>query len=110
MHCPGLGERAIAVEVDFVARANVALKGGRPGERAAERSARIRDCILVDILQRGEIDRCSVSPPERRLLDQFAVTPGSPGLDAEAARDAGHQRGLNAADPVVAAIDGRYHG
>src|ERR1700732_2720667 len=105
MHRAELSERVIAVEGDLVARAHVALKGRRPGERAAEYPARIRNCLLVEVLQRAEVDRCSVSPNEGHLLAQLAVIPGATGLDAEPVRNAGHQGGLNAANPVITTVD-----
>src|ERR1700676_2122634 len=110
MHCPELRKRVIAVEIDLVACANVALKSGRSGQRAAEYPARIRDCALAGIMQRAEIDRRPVAPAERRLLDQRAVIPGAAGLDAEPARDAGLQRGFNAAHPIVTPVEGRCEG
>src|ERR1700680_1085238 len=105
MHCADLSEFVIAVEGDLVARANVALKGRRPGERAAEYPARIGNFLSDEVRQSAEVDRCSVSPQECRLLDQLAVTPGATGRDAEPARDAGDQRSLNTADPVITSVD-----
>src|SRR5260221_6668249 len=105
MHRVDLSELVIAVDGDLVARANVALKGRRPGERAAEYPAWIGDCLFGEVLQCAEVDRCAVSPQECRLLDQLAVIPGPTGRDAEPALDAGHQRGLNTTDPVITSVD-----
>src|SRR5882757_9720869 len=98
MHCADLGERVITVQRKVVARADVPLKQRRPGERLAEYPARIRNFRSAVAMQRAEVDRCSVSPQECRLLDQLAAIPGASGLDAEPGRDAGHDGGLNAAD------------
>src|ERR1700730_5098370 len=105
MHCADLSERVIAVEVDLVARADVALKWRRSRERAADYPARIRNFRSAVAMQHAKVDRCSVAPQKCRLLDQLAVIPGAGGLDAEPTRDAGHQRGLNAADPVITTVE-----
>ena len=69
MHRVDLSERVIAVERELIARADVALKGGRSRERTAEYPARIWNFLSPRGLQRAEVDRCSVGPQECRLLD-----------------------------------------
>ena len=46
MHRVDLSERVITVERELITCADVALKGRRPGERAAEYPARIRNVLL----------------------------------------------------------------
>src|SRR6204780_4927524 len=99
MHRIDLGERGIPVERELITCANVALKGGRPGERAAECPARIWN------VQRAEVDRSSVLPQECRLLDQLTVIPGHARLEGEPGRDAGHARGFHATHPVVTTVE-----
>src|SRR5436853_6769001 len=105
MHCADLSERVVAVKRKVIPRADVALKGGRPGERAAECPARIRKLPSARALQRAKVNRCSVRPQECRLLEQLAVIPGGTGLDGEPgcnARDAG---GFNTPYSVVTTVE-----
>src|SRR5579862_6947885 len=94
-----LSERVIAIQRELVARADVALKWRRPGERAAECPARIRK------RQRVKVDWCSISPQKRGLLDQFAVIPGGARFDGESGRDAGRGGGLHAAHPIATTVE-----
>src|SRR5271165_4744676 len=105
MHDAELAERVITVESKLVARTDIGLQGGRARERTAELAARIRDLPSARSLQRSEVDRCPVCPEELRCLNQLAVVPGAAGFDAEPAREASHERGLEAAHPVIAAVD-----
>src|SRR5277367_4894199 len=99
MHRVDLSERGITVDRELVSCADVALKGGRPGERAAECPARIRN------LKRAEVNLRSVLPQECRLLDQLAVIPGRARLNGEPGRHARHARGFHAAHPVVTTVE-----
>ena len=72
MHRVDLSERVKAVERNFVLRANIALKGGRAGERAAECTARVRKVGP----ERTKVDGCSISPQKDGLPDRFALIPG----------------------------------
>src|SRR6266850_5909143 len=94
MRCADLSERVIAVERELIARADATLKGGRPGERAAEYRAWIRNFPSARGLQRAKVDRESVRPQECRFLHQLAVIPGGAGLDAEAGGDVRHAGGF----------------
>src|SRR5580704_8736717 len=100
MHCADLSEHVIAVKRILIPRADVDLKGGRPGERAAQCPAWIRN------RQRAKVDRCSVRPQEWRLLHQLALIPGGASLDGEPGGEAGCAGGLNAAYPVITTVDG----
>src|ERR1700722_8488226 len=99
MHRIDLSERGITVERKLVMCADVALKGGRPGERAAECPARSWK------MKCAEVNRSAVLPQECRLLDQLAVTPGRARLEGEPGRDAGHARGFHAAYPVFTTVE-----
>src|ERR1700693_439739 len=105
MHRADLSERVVAIEREVVTDAKVTLERRRPGERTAECPARIRSSPTIKGPQLAEIDRCSVSPQEGRLLDQLAMISGASGLDAEPARDAGYEGSLNSAHPVVTAVE-----
>src|SRR2546430_13010465 len=76
MRSAELRERVIPVESELISRADAALKGGRPGERAAEYPAWIRNFPSARGLQRAKVDRYSVGPQECRFLHQLAVIPG----------------------------------
>src|ERR1700737_4479610 len=106
MHRADLSEHVIAVERELIPHADVALKGRRPGERAAQCPARIGDFLSACALQRAKVYRCSVRPQKCHLLDQLAVIPGGTGLDGEPGRDAGHAGGFNAAHPLVTTVEG----
>src|SRR5271170_4591015 len=97
MHSVDLCERRITVECELVTCADVALKGGRPGERAAECPARIRKLLSSRGVKRAEVNRIPGLPQECRLLDQLAVIPGRARLDGEPGRDARGARGFHAA-------------
>src|SRR5271155_3981038 len=99
MDCIDLSERGITVERKLVTCADVALKGGRAGERAAERPARIRK------LQCAEVNRSAALPQEWRLLDQLAVIPGRARLEGEPGRDARHARSFEATHAVVTPVE-----
>src|ERR1700678_2095484 len=99
MHRIDLSKRGITVERELVTCADVALKGGRPGERAAECPARIWN------VRCAEVNRSAVLPQECRLLDQLAVIPGRARLEGEPGRDAGHARGFHATHPVVTPVE-----
>src|SRR5205823_8086923 len=96
MHCADLSERVVAVESELISRADAALKGGRPGERAAEYPAWIRNSPSARGLQRAKVNRYSVRPQECRFLHQLAVIPGGTGLDVEPGGDVRHAGGFNA--------------
>src|SRR6267378_7357762 len=106
MRCADLSERVISVERKLIPRADAALKGGRPGERAAEYPAWIRNFPSARGLQRAKVDRCSVRPQECRFLHQLAVIPGGAGLDAEPGGDVRHAGGFDAPHPVVTTVEG----
>src|SRR5580693_1155569 len=104
MHRIDLSERGITVDRELVTCTDVALKRGRPGERAAEYPARIWN------VKCAEVNRSSVLPQECLLPDQLAVIPGRARLDGEAGRDAGHARGFHAAHPVVTTVEDHAQG
>src|SRR5271168_3098193 len=99
MHSVDLSERGVTVDRELVTCADVALKGGRPGERAAECPAGIWN------VKCAEVNRSAVLPQECRLLDQLAVIPGRARLDGEPGRNARHARGFHAAHPVVTTVE-----
>src|SRR5437764_2389006 len=105
MHCADLSERVVAVERKLIPRADAALKGGCPGERAAEYPAWIRNSPSARGLQRAKVDRYSVRPQECRLLHQLAVIPGGAGLDVEPGGDVRHAGGFNASHSVVTTVE-----
>src|SRR5882672_10529453 len=105
MRCAELSERVIAVERELIARADATLKGGRPGERAAEYPAWIGNVPSALGLQRAKVDRYSVRPQEWRFLHQLAVIPGGAGLDAQPGDDVRHAGGFNAPHSVVTTVE-----
>src|SRR2546430_8201541 len=105
MRSAELRERVIPVESELISRADAALKGGRPGERAAEYPAWIRNFPSARGLQRAKVDRYSVGPQECRFLHQLAVIPGGAGLDVEPGGDVRHAGGFNAPHSVVTTVE-----
>src|ERR1700674_3880893 len=105
MHRADLSERVIAVKRKLIPRADAALKGGRPGERAPEYPAWIRNFPSARGLQRTKVDRGSVRPQECRFLDQLAVIPGGAGLDAEPGRALRHSGSLNAPHSQITTVE-----
>src|SRR5580658_808418 len=106
MYCVDLSERVIATERNLIARADTALKGGRPGERAAECPARIRETLAARGLEGAEVDWCSVPPQKGRLLNQLAVIPCGARLEGEPGCGAHHAGGFDAAHPIVTPVEG----
>src|SRR5580693_5961030 len=99
MHRIDLSERGITVDRELVTCADIALKGGRPRERAAECAAWIWK------VKCAEVYRSAVPPQECRLLDQLAVIPGCAGLEGEPGRDAGHARSFHATHAVITTVE-----
>ena len=105
MRSAELSERVIPVESELISRADATLKGGRPGERAAEYPAWIRNFPSARGLQRAKVDRYSVRPQECRFLHQLAVIPGGADLDVEPSGDVRHAGGFNAPHSVVTTVE-----
>src|SRR2546429_7279261 len=105
MRSAELSERVIPVESELISRADATLKGGRPGERAADSPAWIRNSPSARGLQRAKVDRYSVRPQECRFLHQLAVIPGRTGLDVEPGGDVRHAGGFNAPHSVVTTVE-----
>src|ERR1700683_884745 len=99
MHRIDLSERGIPVDRELVTCADAALKGGRPGERAAECPARIWH------VKCAEVNRSSVLPQECLLLDQLAMIPGGACREGDPGRGSGHGRGFDATHPVVTTVE-----